>query len=110
MEKNKISTYVYNAIVILCLVCGICYVANQFLYLGGGEVTDNARVCQNIVPQNCRVLGFIREVRFSLLMMLSFVFALLKQKQTLFVPNKVRKAQQVVSTPQKQASVLQKQA
>jgi len=65
MEKNKISTYVYNAIVILCLVCGICYVANQFLYFGGGEVTDNARVCQNIVPQNCRVLGFIREVRFS---------------------------------------------
>lgn len=35
------------------------------MYFGGGEVTDNARVCQNIVPQNCRVQGFIREVRFT---------------------------------------------
>ena len=46
MEKNKISTYSYNVIVILCIVCG-------------------TRVCQNIVPQNCRVQGFIREVRFT---------------------------------------------
>ena len=65
MEKNKISTYSYNAIVILCIVCGAVYAASQFMYFGGGEVTDNARVCQNIVPQNCRVQGFIREVRFT---------------------------------------------
>ena len=65
MEKNKISTYSYNAIVILCIVCGAVYAASQFMYFGGGEVTDNARVCQNIVPQNCRVQGFIREVRFN---------------------------------------------
>ena len=65
MNKNKISTYIYNAIVILCIACGIVYVVGQFMHFGGGEVTDNARVCQNIVPQNCRVQGFIREVRFS---------------------------------------------
>ena len=65
MEKNKISTYSYNAIVILCIVCGAVYAASQFMHFGGGEVTDNARVCQNIVPQNCRVQGFIREVRFN---------------------------------------------
>ena len=64
MEKNKITTYIYNAIVILCIVGGAVYAARQFMYFGGGEVTDNARVCQNIVPQNCRVQGFIREVRF----------------------------------------------
>ena len=50
---------------ILCIVCGAVYAASQFMYFGGGEVTDNARVCQNIVPQNCRVQGFIREVRFT---------------------------------------------
>lgn len=61
---NKISSYIYNTIVILCLAGGAYYVASQFLHFGGGEVTDNARVCQNIVPQNCRVQGFIREVRF----------------------------------------------
>ena len=65
MEKNKISTYIYNAVIIVCIVCGGVYAVSQFVYFGGGEVTDNARVCQNIVPQNCRVQGFIREVRFS---------------------------------------------
>ena len=65
MEKNKITTYIYNTIVILCIVCGAVYAASQFMHFGGGEVTDNARVCQNIVPQNCRVQGFIREVRFN---------------------------------------------
>ena len=65
MEKNKITTYIYNTIVILCIVCGAVYATSQFMYFGGGEVTDNARVCQNIVPQNCRVQGFIREVRFN---------------------------------------------
>ncbi|MGN1256479.1 MAG: HlyD family secretion protein, partial [Bacteroidaceae bacterium] len=57
--------YLYNTIVILCIVCGAVYAASQFMYFGGGEVTDNARVCQNIVPQNCRVQDFIREVRFA---------------------------------------------
>ena len=65
MENNKITTYIYNTIVILCIVCGAVYAASQFMHFGGGEVTDNARVCQNIVPQNCRVQGFIREVRFT---------------------------------------------
>ena len=65
MNKNKISTYIYNTIVILCIICGAVYAASQFMRFGGGEVTDNARVCQNIVPQNCRVQGFIREVRFT---------------------------------------------
>jgi len=65
MNKNKISTYIYNTIVILCIACGVLYAVSQFMNFGGGEVTDNARVCQNIVPQNCRVQGFIREVRFT---------------------------------------------
>ena len=65
MEKNNISTYIYNAVIILCIVGGGAYAVRQFMYFGGGEVTDNARVCQNIVPQNCRVQGFIREVRFT---------------------------------------------
>ena len=65
MEKKKILNYIYNAIVIVCMACGAIYAASQFMHFGGGEVTDNARVRQNIVPQNCRVQGFIREVRFD---------------------------------------------
>ena len=65
MENNKISTYIYNVVIIVCIACGAVYAVCQFMHFGGGEVTDNARVCQNIVPQNCRVQGFIREVRFA---------------------------------------------
>ena len=65
MEKNKIHTYLYNTLIIICLLGGAAYAASQFMLFGNGEFTDNARVCQNIVPQNCRVQGFIREVRFE---------------------------------------------
>lgn len=64
MEK-KTNTYLYNALIVICLLGGAAYAISQFMHFGGGEFTDNARVRQNIVPQNCRVQGFIREVRFS---------------------------------------------
>lgn len=65
MEKNKIHTYLYNVLIVACLLGGAAYAVNQFMHFGSGEFTDNAHVCQNIVPQNCRVQGFIREVRFT---------------------------------------------
>lgn len=65
MEKNKIYVCLYNTLIVLCLLFGAVYVVNQFVHFGSGEFTDNARVCQNIVPQSCRVQGFIREVRFT---------------------------------------------
>lgn len=65
MEKNKINTYLYNVLIVACLLGGAAYAVSQFMHFGSGEFTDNAHVCQNIVPQNCRVQGFIREVRFT---------------------------------------------
>lgn len=65
MEKNKIHTYLYNVLIAACLLGGAAYAVSQFMHFGSGEFTDNAHVCQNIVPQNCRVQGFIREVRFT---------------------------------------------
>lgn len=65
MEKNKIHVYLYNALIILCLLGGTIYVVSQFIHFGSGEFTDNARVRQNIVPQSSRIQGFIREVRFT---------------------------------------------
>ena len=65
MEKKKIHTYLYNTLIVACLLGGATYAVSQFMHFGNGEFTDNARVCQNIVPQNCRVQGFIREVRFT---------------------------------------------
>lgn len=65
MEKKNIHSYIFNALVVLCLLGGATYAVSQFMHFGGGEFTDNARVRQNVVPQNCRVQGFIREVRFA---------------------------------------------
>ena len=65
MEKNKIHVYLYNALIVLCLLGGAVYVICQLMHFGSGEFTDNARVRQNVVPQSCRVQGFIREVRFT---------------------------------------------
>ena len=31
MNKNKISTYIYNTIVILCIICGAVYAVSQFM-------------------------------------------------------------------------------
>lgn len=65
MGNNKIHTYLYNALIVLCLLGGAVYVISQFIHFSSGEFTDNARVRQNVVPQSCRVQGFIREVRFT---------------------------------------------
>ena len=65
MEKAKIQTYIYNSVIVLILLAGITYVVLQFTHFGRIEYTDNARVCQYIAPQNTRVQGFIREIRFE---------------------------------------------
>lgn len=65
MKKTKLRSYIYNAVIILLLIVGIVYVVLQFTHFGHMEYTDNARVCQYIAPQNTRVQGFIREIRFE---------------------------------------------
>ena len=46
MEKTKLRSYIYNAVIILLLIAGIVYVVLQFTHFGHVEYTDNARVCQ----------------------------------------------------------------
>lgn len=65
MEKAKIQTYIYNSVIVLILLAGITYAVLQFTHFGRIEYTDNARVCQFIAPQNTRVQGFIKEIRFE---------------------------------------------
>lgn len=62
---EKIKSYIYNTVVIVLLIAGIVYVIVQFAHFGHIEYTDNARVCQHISPQNTRIQGFIREIRFD---------------------------------------------
>ena len=63
--KRKIKVHIYNAAVIVLLLCGILYVTSKFVHLGNVEFTDNACVHQHITPINSRVQGFIKEIRFD---------------------------------------------
>lgn len=65
MDKSRILTNLYNTVIVLLLLVGITYVVLQFTHFGRIEYTDNARVCQYIAPQNTRVQGFIKEIRFE---------------------------------------------
>ena len=103
MEKNKIHIYLYNALIVLCLLGGAVYVVSQFMHFGGGEFTDNARVRQNVVPQSSRVQGFIREVRLQSSRMPNFACDWPKPRPTLSVPNTVRRERQAASLPPRQA-------
>ena len=104
MEKNKIHIYLYNVLIVLCLLGGAVYVVSQFMHFGSGEFTDNARVRQNVVPQSSRVQGFIREVRFAdFQRMPNFACDWPKPRPTLSVPNKVRRERQAASLPPRQA-------
>ena len=57
--------YLYNILAILLLLAGATVVVLQFAHFGHIEFTDNARVRQHITPQNTRVQGFVREIRFG---------------------------------------------
>jgi len=65
MNKKKIPSLLYNLFIITLLVIGAIIVFLNFAHFGNVEYTDNARVRQHITPQNTRVQGFIREIRFS---------------------------------------------
>lgn len=63
--KHKTKKLIYNIVVILLILAGICWVSSRFIHLGNVEFTDNAQVRQLIVPVNSRVQGFIKEIRFD---------------------------------------------
>lgn len=63
--KKKTKKIIFNIIVGLLVICGLCWVCSKFIHLGKVEWTDNAQVKQLIIPVNSRLQGFIAEVRFN---------------------------------------------
>lgn len=61
-RTKKIISYVLTAVVV---VGAIVWVGSGFVGDYGAEVTDNARISRQIVPVNCRVQGYIKEIRFK---------------------------------------------
>ena len=59
--KNIISTLLG-----LAVIAGAVYwIISKSVHFGDVEFTDNAQIEQQIVPVNCRVQGYIKEIRFS---------------------------------------------
>ena len=54
-RAKKIISYV---IVLIIIVAAIAWICSKFVHLGNVEFTDNAQVCQQIVPVNSRVQGY----------------------------------------------------
>lgn len=61
-RSKKILSYIVTIIVIVSAVLWVC---SKFIHWGDVEFTDNAQVQQQIVPVNCRVQGYIKEIRFK---------------------------------------------
>lgn len=61
-RSKKILSYIVTSVVI---AVAAVWVALRFIHLGNVEFTDNAQVCQQIVPVNSRVQGYIKEIRFN---------------------------------------------
>lgn len=61
-RRKKILSYIITVIII---ACAALWVGNRFARFGNVEYTDNARVCQHIVPVNSRIQGYIKEIRFE---------------------------------------------
>lgn len=60
-KTKKIFSYVVTAAVI---ISAALWIGSKFIHPGNVEFTDNARICQQIVPVNSRVQGYIKEIRF----------------------------------------------
>lgn len=61
-RSKKIISYIIAFIIIACASLWLC---NRFVRLGNIEYTDNAQIGKHIVPVNCRIQGYIKEIRFD---------------------------------------------
>lgn len=61
-RSKKIASHI---VTIAIIAAAAVWVGSRFVHLGNVEFTDNAQVRQQIVPVNCRIQGYIREIRFD---------------------------------------------
>lgn len=60
-KTKKLISYI---VVVIIIAVAALWVGSKFAHFGYVEFTDNAQVRQQIVPVNCRVQGYIKEIRF----------------------------------------------
>ncbi len=60
-RNKKILSYI---VTLMVMVSAGIWACSKFIHLGNVEFTDNAQIQRQIVPVNCRVQGYIKEIRF----------------------------------------------
>ena len=63
--KPKAKQIISIFLALIVIAGAILWIILNFVHWGDVEFTDNAQVEQQIVPVNCRVQGYIKEIRFS---------------------------------------------
>jgi len=63
--KHIAKKIIRNTVVLLFVGIGLIWVCSKFIHLGMVEYTDNAQVRRYIVPVNCRVQGYVKDVNFN---------------------------------------------
>lgn len=63
--KNRSKKVISYMLTLSVISVAVVWVGSKFIHLGNVEFTDNAQVKQQIVPVNCRVQGYIKEIRFK---------------------------------------------
>ena len=61
-RNKKILSYI---VTIAVVAVAAIWVGSKFYHMGNIEFTDNAQICQQIVPVNSRVQGYVKEIRFD---------------------------------------------
>lgn len=61
-KTKKIS---YNIFIIILLFGMTLFICQKFIHLGNVEYTDNAQVKQHIIPINCRIQGYVKQIYFD---------------------------------------------
>ena len=63
--KPKAKQIISIFLALIVIAGAVLWIISNFVHWGDVEFTDNAQVEQQIVPVNCRVQGYIKEIRFS---------------------------------------------
>lgn len=65
LKRRKRRNVLLNGLCIVLSVCGLAWGVHYFLLFYRYEITNDAIIDQYIIPVNCKVGGFIQDIRFS---------------------------------------------
>ncbi|MBQ9312928.1 MAG: HlyD family secretion protein [Bacteroidales bacterium] len=63
--NKKQKKLAYNIFIFTLIAIGLVFVISRFVHIGTRAYTNDAMVKRQMIPVNSRVMGFVKEIRFS---------------------------------------------